>query len=65
MEENQSIHRKFHSMVTAFLKVRSVVFRATDNQEITCLVLLDFPAAFDTVDHHVLLNHLEKNILNM
>ena len=49
-------------METALLIVRSDVLRAIDDQEITCLVLLDLSAAVDTVDHHVLLNHLEKHL---
>ena len=59
MEEKQSAYRKFYSTETALLKVKTNIIKAMDNQEITCLVLLDLLAAFETVDHTILLNRLE------
>ena len=47
-------------METALLKVRSDVLRAIDNEEITCMTLLDLSAVFHKVDRNVLLNCLEK-----
>ena len=59
MEETQSAYRKFHTTETALLKVKTDIIKAMDNQEITCLILLNFSGAFDTVDHIILLNRLE------
>ena len=47
-----------HSTESALLKVKSYLLHAMDNQEVTCLVLLDLSAPFDTVDHDLLLNQL-------
>ena len=59
MEEKQSAYRKFHSTETALLKVKTDIIKTMDNQEITCLILLDLSAAFDTVDHTILLDRFE------
>ena len=59
MEEKQSAYRKFHSTKTALLKVKTDIIKAMDNPEITCLILLDLLAAFNTVDHTILLIRLE------
>ena len=56
IEQNQSAYRVGHSTESALLKVKSDLLHAMDNQEVTCLVLLDLSAAFDTVDHDLLLN---------
>ena len=47
-----------HSTESALLKVKSDLVHAMDNQEVTCLVLLDLSMAFDTADHDLLLNQL-------
>jgi hypothetical protein len=57
-EPMQSAYRKFHSTETALLKVQNDILRAVDDQQCVLLVLLDLSAAFDTVDHTVLLNRL-------
>jgi hypothetical protein len=47
-------------METALLKVQDDIFQVMDNQEVTLLVLLDFSAAFDTIDHNVLIRRLRE-----
>ena len=60
MEPLQSAYRSHHSTETALLKVKTDILKAMDNQEVMCLVLLDLSAAFDTVDHKILLERLEN-----
>ena len=54
----QSAYRMGHSTEMALLKVKTDILRALDNQEVTCLVLLDLSAAFDMVGHQILINRL-------
>ena len=53
-EELQSAYHEDHSMETALLKVKTDLLAALDNQQVSCLVLLDLNAAFDTVSHKFL-----------
>jgi len=59
MASLQSTYRCHHSTETALLRVMSDVFTAADQQRVTLLALLDLSAAFDCVDHDILLSHLE------
>ena len=43
---------------SALLRVLSDIFSATDKGEVSLLALLDVSAAFDTVDHFILLDRL-------
>lgn len=54
----QSAYKVAHSTETALLKVQSDIFNAIDKQESVLLLLLDLSAAFDTVDHIILLSRL-------
>ena len=60
MEPLQSAYNSYHSAETALLKVKADILKAMDNQKVTCLVLLDLSAAFDMVDHKILLERLEN-----
>ena len=60
-EELQSAYKKGHSTETALLKVYDNILQQMDNQQVVLLMLLDLSAAFDTVDHTILLNRLEKS----
>ena len=53
--------RARHSTETALLKVLSDILLSADQQQVTLLVLLDMSAAFDTVDHAILLQRLESS----
>ena len=52
---NQSAYRCHHSTETAVVSVFSNIARSIDNNQISALVLLDMSAAFDTVDHAILM----------
>ena len=60
METHQSAYHTFHSMETALPKVKMDVIRALENQEVTCLVLLNLSAAFNTIDLGTLLSRMEN-----
>ncbi len=59
-EKFQSAYRKAHSTETAILKVHSDILLNLENKQCVLLVLLDLSAAFDTIDHNILLNRLEN-----
>ena len=58
MEASQSAYHSHHSTETTLLKVKADILRAMDNQEVVCLVLLDLSAAFNTVNHEILIARL-------
>jgi exonuclease III len=56
----QSAYIKGHSTETTLLSVHDHIIKAMSLQQITCLTLLDLSAAFDTIDHSILLERLSS-----
>ena len=59
-EPLQSAYREGHSTETALLKVQNDLLVAMGNQRVSILVFLDLSAAFDTVNHRLLLKLLNE-----
>jgi len=56
----QSAYSSHHSTETALLKVLSDFLTAIDDKKVTLLALLDLNAAFDCLDHDILLSRLQS-----
>jgi len=62
MPRLQSTYQRHHSTDTALLKVLADIYGAIDRQQVTLLGLLDLSAAFDCVDHDILLRRLRHSL---
>ena len=58
----QSAYRRNHSCEMSLVKLVDDLLWARDEQLITAVVILDLSAAFDTVDHDLLLEVMEKKL---
>jgi hypothetical protein len=61
LDKHQSAYRAYHSTETALIKVTSDIMKSIDNGHLCILLLLDLSAAFDTIDHEILIWRLENS----
>ena len=61
LEPCQSAYRQGHSKETALVRVQNDVICAVGQHKAVLLVLLDLSAAFDTVNHQLLIKPLQQH----
>ena len=61
-EPFQSSFRSKHSIETALLKVTNDILLSADPSHLTIVILLDLTAAFNTINHTILLSYLESSL---
>jgi len=54
----QSAYTKHHSTESTLIAVHDPIIKSMSEQKVTALCLLDLSAAFDTIDHSILLHRL-------
>ena len=59
----QSAYRQYHSTETALIRVANDILVTVDSNVDVVLLLLDLSAAFDTLDHSILLRRLETYLV--
>jgi len=62
LPDRQSAYRAFRSTETVIASLLSDILLALDDGDIAALALLDLSAAFDTVDHDILLRRLHSSL---
>ena len=63
-EVNQSAYKNRHSTETALLKVTNDIALALDENKAAFLIMLDLSAAFDTIDHDILIHRLDMILVS-
>ncbi len=58
----QSSYKENHSTETSILRMQNDILSALDQNKSVLIICIDLSAAFETVDHGILLNHIAKCI---
>ena len=60
LSQYQSAYRKYFSTETALLRIQNDLNLAKHRHQVSALLLLDLSAAFDTIDHDILISRLSS-----
>ena len=60
LNPHQSAYCKHHSTETALLYIHDYLISAIKARKVSCLCLLNLSAAFDTIDHNILITRLSS-----
>jgi hypothetical protein len=63
-DEHQCAYRKHHSCESVLIHLQNYVLNAANRGEVTAVLLLDLSAAFDTIDHKILVDRLTDMGIN-
>ena len=63
LQEFQSAYKCYHSTEIALVRVHHDILKAVDDNKSVILLLLDLSAAFDAVDHTILVSRLAKRFV--
>ena len=61
-EAMQSAYKKHHSTETSLLYIQNDILNSIDQHKVVILVFLDLSAAFDTIDHELVINILSARL---
>ena len=61
LSDFQSAYHKHYSTETSLIKLTNDILWSMEKQQMTAIAILDLSAAFNTVDHEILLQILEQN----
>ena len=60
LSAHQSAYSRHHSTKTALSYIHDHLVNTMASQKVSCLCLLDLSAAFDTIDHSILMTRLSS-----
>ena len=60
-EAMQSVYKEHHSTETALIYIQNYILNSIEQHKVVLLVLLDLSAAFDTIDHKLIINRFSCN----